>query len=317
MRDGELLVVTDNYRTGWSILEQLRNLVRPARGDHSYQARRASRKAYQDISERLLAPIVQHEVDLEDAPRIGFLAQLYPNEKRFALPFAQLHNLHTAWKRHREGIYMPVLGHMLHPFYGTYVPSRTSHLELFGTWLSAYKGPRATAIDVGTGSGVLALMLCRHNFEKVLATDTNPNAIESVRRELKLLRGKPPVTPILTDLLGDDTAPVDLIVFNPPWMQGGQNDMLDSALYFTPGLFERFFDRAHARLSPDGRVVLLFSNVMSLVQPELPHPIERELEQGRFKLVQKLQRKVKATPTASGEKRKTREKVEVWELARV
>ena len=316
MRDGELLVVTDNYRTGWSILEQLRNLVRPPRGDMSYQARRASRKAYQDISERLLAPIVNHEVDLEDAPRIGFLSQLYRSEKTFALPFAQLHNLHTAWKRHREGIHMTVLGHKLHPFYGTYVPSRTAHLELFGTWLSQYKGPKTSAIDVGTGSGVLALMLCRRDVEKVVATDTNPNAIESVRRELKLLKPRPPVTPVLTDLLGDDTAPVDLVVFNPPWMQGGQNDMLDSALYFTPGLFERFFDRTHERLSPDGRVVLLFSNVMSLVQPELPHPIEQELEKGRFKLVQKLQRKVKPTKSPTGERRKTREKVEVWELAR-
>ena len=46
----------------------------------------------------------------------------------------------------------------------------------------------------------------------------------------------------------------------------------------------------------------------------MPHPILSELERGRFKLVQKLQRKVKPAPGKDGRRRRTREKVEVWEL---
>ena len=44
--------------------------------------------------------------------------------------------------------------------------------------------PRAdwNALDVGTGAGVLALMLARAGFEHVEAVDINPNACESVRR---------------------------------------------------------------------------------------------------------------------------------------
>ena len=82
-------------------------------------------------------------------------------------------------------------------------------------------------------------------------------------------------------------------------------------MFFEDGLFERFFDQAAERLSPSGRIVLLFSNILRLVQRDHPHPIDAELARGRFTLVQKLRRKVKPEPG-----RRTREKVEVWELAR-
>jgi hypothetical protein len=118
------------------------------------------------------------------------------------------------------------------------------------------------------------------------------------------------------DLLGEDSSRRDLIVFNPPWIQGEIDDLLDRALHFDDGLFERFFDQAIERLSTDGRIVLLFSNMLELLQPDVPHPILAELERGRLKLVQKLHRKVKPTPDARGRRRRTREKVEVWELER-
>jgi len=224
--------------------------------------------------------------------------------------------LHGAWNRYQDGVRLAVLGHRIHPFYGTYAPTRVSHLELFGTWLSQYQGPRVRAIDVGTGCGVLALMLCRAGFERVLATDNNPNAIESVARELRRLASAPPIDLLHGDLLGEDTTPADLIVFNPPWIRGEIEGLLDSALYFNDGLFERFFEQACARLTPTGRVVLVFSNILELVQPDVPHPILAELERGRLRLVQKLHRKVKPSPTETGERRRTRERVEVWELAK-
>ena len=90
---------------------------------------------------------------------------------------------------------------------------------------------------------------------------------------------------------------------------------LDSALYFEPSLFERFFDQSVARLAKEGRIALVFSNVMRLLQPNVPHPIEAELARGRLQLVSKRGRKVKPTPDKSGRRRRTKERVEVWELA--
>ncbi len=150
----------------------------------------------------------------------------------------------------------------------------------------------------------------------MLATDTNPNAIESVTLELKRRPEPPPITPVCTDLLGDGDERFDLIAFNPPWMFGTVDGLLDRALYFDDDLFERFFDRAVERLSDEGRIAIVFSNVMQLVQPDRPHPIQRELDTGRLRLVQTMKRKIKPPPDEHGKRRRTKERVEVWELAR-
>lgn len=312
LQAGETLLVTDHYSTGAEILAQLQSSLRPPPDTAPYESRQAHRQAFREASLRLLAPISDHQLKLQGARAISLLKELYPKSNDFLLPFPQVQELHGASHHYREGLHFAVLGHKLHPFYGTYAPNRTSHLELFGTWLSQYDGPRTHGTDVGTGCGVLAYMLCRAGFTKVLATDNNPNAIESVSRDLQ--RTPAPIEPLLGDLL-EPCDTTDLIVFNPPWILGEQMNPLDGALYFEDGLFARFFDQACTRISSTGRVVIVFSNVLSLVQPEVPHPIETELERGRFKLVQKLQRKVKPPPSKHGKRRRTKEKVEIWELA--
>jgi len=313
--DGDAMVVRDEYGTGLDILDGLRALLQPPGDDAAFALRQAFRRRYQDAARLLLAPVSDHRLALEGVPTIGFLKLLYPELSSFGLPYLDVEDLANAWRRYEQGVPMAVLGHPLHPFYGAYVPTRTTHLELFGTWISQYAGARERAVDVGTGCGVLALMLAKAGFARVLATDDSPNAIESVRRELGRLPSPTPVDLLHCDLLTQASGPVDLIVFNPPWTMGQTDGLLDHALNFEQGLFERFFEQAVARLSPTGRVVLLFSNIMQLVQPDLPHPILTELERGRFTLVQKLNRKVKPTPGPDGRTRRTKEKVEVWELA--
>jgi hypothetical protein len=316
LRDGKVLLVTDSYSTGAEILAQLQSLMPSPAGDASYQDRRQSQRAHREASLRLLAPISDHRVALRDARSNGFLRELYPELQHFILPFVAVQELHGAWGRYREGTHLAVLGHRVHPFYGTYVPTRLSHLELFGTWLSQYAGERSRAVDVGTGCGVLALMLAKAGFAHVRATDCNPNAVESLARELQRMEAAPPIEPISGDLLCEDRAPSDLIVFNPPWIQGEAEDLLERSLYFEDGLFERFFEQAMECLAPDGRIVLVFSTVLELVQPDVAHPILTELERGRLQLVKKLHRKVKPGRDAQGRRRRTREKVEVWELSR-
>ena len=310
-------MLTDLYGTGLSILAQLRALLPLPAEDAGYPARREHRGRYLEVSRRLLVPVRDHRLAPRESPPIGFLEQLYPELRSFVLPFVDALDLRDAWTWYQEGVHLPVLGYRVHPFYGAYVPSRMAHLELLGTWLSQYEGPRGRAVDVGTGCGVLALMLCKAGFGRVLATDNNPNAIESVKRQLTRLATPVAMDLQCGDLLGDDLQPHDLILFNPPWMQGRVEGLLDGALYFEAGLFERFFDQAVARLTPGGRLVVVFSNLIQLVQPDTPHPILAELERGRFEQVGKLSRKVKPSPSRSGgRRRRTKERVEIWELAK-
>jgi SAM-dependent methyltransferase len=297
------------------ILAALRHVLKPPAVTATYNERQDFQRRYRESALRLMAPIVGHRLALDEAQHNGFLSELYPGMDGFRLPLIAVQELHGAWQRYEHGSHLAVLGRKLHPFYGTYAPTRTSHLELFGTWLSQYSGARDLAVDVGTGCGVLSFMLSRASFPRVIATDINPNAIESVSRELKRMNQPPPLELRCVDLMGDIDEPVNLIVFNPPWIQGAIDDLLDQALHYQDDLFVRFFDQAARTLAADGRVVMVFSNIISLLQPHVQHPIEAELTRGRFELVQKLQRKVKPPPDANGRKRRTREKVEVWELA--
>ena len=158
-------------------------------------------------------------------------------------------------------------------------------------------------------------MLAKAGFTDVWATDSNPNACESARRELTRQASPVPVTVCETDLLTDVPAGAALSGFNPPWPLGPVDNLLDRALNSQGDLFERFFDQALARLAPGGRVVIVFSNVIRLVQPDVPHPIDAELARGRFRLVDMMKRRVKPPPGATGPARRTKERVEVWELA--
>jgi len=310
--DGSTLVLTDRFATGRAVLRALNRRMPTPASDAPYAQRREHRKHKLHAARRLLAPIAKHIIDLAEAPACGFLAELYPDLPDTQLSFVDLEDLCRAWRIHDEGVHLDVLGHRLHPFYAAYAPTRTEHLELFGTWLSQFKGSRTRAADVGTGCGVLALMLARSGASHVVATDINPNAVESVRRQL--LRHPAPIEPVEADLLAGVDRGLDLIVFNPPWIRGDPRRPLDRALFYEDGLFERFFAEAAKRLTPEGRVVMVFSNILRLGQKDVPHPIDAELERGRFVQVQKLQRRIR--PSGHGEKRRTKERVEIWELAR-
>ena len=312
---GQTRWVRDDYRTGVRVIEAVVSALRPPLDTADHHAKQRYREAYRDCAFRLLAPIASGRVALAGAPEIGFLGELYPELDAFWLPFPEVRDLGHAWRLYETGVPMPVLGHPLHPFYGTYLPKRTTHLELFATWLSGWQGARGTAMDVGSGSGVLALMLARAGFERVIATDVSPNACESVRREIRR-RGASAIQVLEADLLGEGEEPVDLVVFNPPWTPGPVDNLLDRALHYDEGLFQRFFDQAHARVAANGRVVVVFSNIMRLVRPDLPHPIDAELERGRFELVNEMIRRIKPAPRAPRPERRTRERVEVWELRR-
>ncbi|MFT5683650.1 MAG: SAM-dependent methyltransferase [Myxococcota bacterium] len=312
--NGEVIRLTDTYSTGADLLDALHEHLKPPPPGSGYPARRAFQRAYREAALRLLAPVSDNGLALAGAESLGFLTELYPEGGDFWLPFIEIQELYGAWRRYSDGTHLAILGHRIHPFYGTYAPTRTSHLELFGTWLSSYKGARDRAIDVGCGCGVMSLMLARAGFAEILGTDINPNAVESLRREIARRPVAPPITALCCDLLSD-AAPANLIAFNPPWMRGVIESPLDQALYFEDGLFKRFFEQAIPKLSPDGRIVLVFSNILGLVQPGVPHPIEAELSRERLKLVGKLTRRVKPPADEHGHRRRTKEKVEIWELA--
>lgn len=308
LRRGQRLRVTDRYGTGADVLDALAEALGPPPAGAPFPDRRAFRQELRRLAMDLLAPVRDHRVALHGAGAVGFLPEFYPETPAFELPFPVVQELHGAWRRYDQGVRLPVLGGTLHPFWGTYAPTRTEHLELFATWLSSHEGSRGTAVDVGTGSGVLAMLLAKAGFPRVIAIDQNPNAVESVRREVARDPRYSAIDPRVGDLLNKVDGAVDLIVFNPPWITGATTSSTEEALYAGPDLMPRFFDQALDHLAPEGKVVVVYSNINQLVRADDPHPVEVELDRGRFSVVQRLQRRIKSKG------RRTRERVEVWEL---
>ena len=207
----------------------------------------------------------------------GFLpleryGDFFEENSTFALPSGILLGLVNAWQYFQGGLRFsflkaPVLSGPVRPFYGVYAsPQPVAHFELLIEWLD--KRHLDSALDLGTGCGVITLILRRiAKIPHVVASDVSPNAVFGAREEFKR-HNLTDVEVIETDLFtGLEGRCFDLVVFNPPWLplrnsSKGEpaRSILDKGNFYPQNLFLRIFDDLPTVLKPGGSLVLLFSN---------------------------------------------------------
>ncbi len=134
------------------------------------------------------------------------------------------------------------------------------------------KGKRV--VDVGTGSGILALSAAKAGAASVIAIDINPNAALSAGDNARLNDLTDQVTAVCSDLMSA-LAPrpiFDVIISSPPSFPGEPLDLADRAWHAGPGYRDiaALFEQASERLAPGGRLFLLLSsdsdlNLMSIL----------------------------------------------------
>ena len=316
--EGEYVLIVDYFSSGLSVLNALKEHLKKDDSDSSFQGQRNYRSKFRELSHRLLLLVSNNKLTVRKSPEIGWLKNLYPDMPEFLLPFPQVQGLNSSWQWHEKGIFIPVLGRKIRPFFGTYFPTRFEHLILFDNWLKRYKGEKKSAIDIGIGSGVLSLQMLKHGFGKLFGTDSNPNAIVGIHQELKRAKLDSKVELTHADLFADVSEETELIVFNPPWLPASHDlEGIDQAIYYDKDLFPRFFTEAIKHLKPGGRVALLFSNLGEITGVAQEHPIKKELaEGGRFKEELFIYKTVKAasSKTQRDQKWRSQEKVELWIL---
>ena len=315
---GNPVLINEFFGNGLVLLKELRLHLNKKLPNKSFQEQREFRSEYQKLSNLILIEIEDHKLNVKKSPAIGWLEKLYPETKNFFLPFPQIQGLNSSWQWYQNGISIPVLRNKLHPFYGTYFPTRFDHLILFDNWLKRYEGPKKTAIDVGIGSGVLSYQLIMHGFQKVFGTDTNPNAIIGLTESMADTKLSRKIELDFGHLFGKWEKQTELIVFNPPWLPRSNNsDSIDEAIYYDENLFPDFFEAAKKRLLPDGKLVVIFSNLAHITNVTEEHPIEKELAEGdRFQLEKCLKRAVKLASenTKRDQHWRASEEVELWIL---
>jgi len=315
---GHYVLITDYYSSGLLLLNALKQTQTGITDAATFQEQREARAAFQEVSNRILLVIRNQQLVVRKSPQIGWLKKLYPDLDEFLLPFPQVQGLNSAWQWYVNGLSIPVLPKKIHPWYGTYFPTRFEHLQLFDDWLSRYSGNKDTVMDIGIGSGILSYQLLNHGFKKVFGTDSNPNAITGILEAIGNSEQNLPIELFFGDLFAGCTESVSLIVFNPPWLPATyKSEGIDSAMYYDETLFPRFFKEAASHLLPGGQLVLLFSNLAQLTFPGTIHPIEAELlTNNRFKRELFLQRKESqaSSKTRRNQTLRSEGMVELWVL---
>jgi tRNA1(Val) A37 N6-methylase TrmN6 len=318
LESGRPVLITAFYSNGLTLLKELQTHLKRKFAGNSFKEQRAYRDAYRKLSKLILIEVVDQKLIVKKAPSIGWLELFYPEINNFLLPFTKIQGLNSSWQWYKNGITVPVLRNKIHPYYGTYFPTRFDHLILFDNWLKRYEGSKKSAIDVGIGSGVLSFQMVKHGFQKVFGTDTNPNAIVGLKETMGDTKLSRKVELDFGSLFGTWEKPTELIVFNPPWLPATHKlDKNDEAIYYNKTLFPDFFEAAKQRLLPDGKLVVIFSNLAQLTKATTKHPVEKELAKGgRFQLEKRLTRAVKKASDKTKREQHWRasEEVELWVL---
>jgi len=315
---GKYVLVEEYYSNGLQVLAELKKNLLLKYTDKSFQGQRAYRSAFREASHRLLLKVKENKLIVKKSPDIGWLELLYPDASEFYVSFPEVQGMNSSWQWHKKGIEIKTLNLSLKPYYGTYFPTRFDHLKLFDKYLKKYTGPKDNAIEIGVGSGVLSFQLIQNGFENIYASDTNKNAIIGVSQECKRLGFENKITLNEGDLFENCDIKSDLIVFNPPWLLAKHKleEGIDKAMYYEEELFPRFFEEAIQHLNPEGKIVLIFSNLAEVVDEDSTHPIIEELRNNnRFRKELHLRRDVRASSKRT--KRtdsRSNEKVELWVL---
>lgn len=316
--DDKYVLVEGTYNNGLVLLYELQLRLKRSFPNQSFKEQREYRSEFRKRSHLLLLEISDHKLVIKKSPFIGWLEKLYPEMADFVLPFPQIQGLNSAWQWYKNGVSIPVLRNKIHPYYGTYFPTRFEHLILFDNWLKRYAGEKKSSIDIGVGSGVLSMQLVKHGFQKVFATDTNSNAIFGLNEFMGDTKLSRKIELDLGHLFAKWTKQTELIVFNPPWLPASRElDRNDKAIYYDEDLFSEFFEEAKKRLLPNGKLVMLFSNLGQITEVAKINPVEKEIEEGgRFQLELCLRRKVKAASkkTTRNQHWRASEEVQLWVL---
>ena len=158
------------------------------------------------------------------------------------------------------GFDLTVLPSVFHP--KMFLTSR-----FFAEFLQSLDLTGMAVVEVGTGSGVLALSAAKAGAASVLALDINPAAVEAARLNARR-NGLHQVTALESNLFSavPETAKFDVIISSPPSFSGEPRDAADRAWHAGPGYRDvvALFDQAALRLKPGGRMYLLLSSDTNL-----------------------------------------------------
>jgi len=229
----------------------------------AFLAERERARLEHEVLSRLVVPLeAGYRLELRRAPEVRAACEeaLGPSpEGRSLLPLRDLLGLIGAHEWRRRGLFVPALGARIHPHHGVYAPVRGEQVELVARATEAWPVAGKLALDLGTGTGVLALLLARAGA-RVIATDLEPRAVACARENAAALGLAAAVEVRQADLFPGER--FDLLVSNPPWVPAEAHSPLDRAVYDPGGrLLDALLAGIPGALRPGGEAWVVLSDL--------------------------------------------------------
>jgi 16S rRNA G1207 methylase RsmC len=174
------------------------------------------------------------------------------------MPLTELLGVLSAYQWSQKGVYVHALGACIHPRYGVFAPTRQDYLA--GVMSLPLPTACSHALDVGTGTGVIAALLAKRGVDQVIATDLYEPALLCAKDNMQRLGLSQTVQVLEADLFVPGQ--FDLVVCNPPWLPGTTKNALDAAIYDPNGrMLTGFLTGVRAHLTPKGQAWLVLSDL--------------------------------------------------------
>jgi SAM-dependent methyltransferase len=230
----------------------------------AFEAHRAEALRRARLLGLLLVPLEpDYTLSLRRAPEVRqACAEAYgPTTRPSVTSLRELLGVIGAHEWRSTGVPVAALGDRIHPHYGVFSPVRGEYLELIAT---APLPATGIAFDIGTGTGVIAALLAKRGFDRVVATDLEPRALACATENLQRLGYADRVDLVAADLFPAGRA--ELVVCNPPWLPASAAVGTDFAVYDPDSRMLRGFLAGLAEhLTPDGEGWLILSNLAELL----------------------------------------------------
>ncbi|WLP94609.1 class I SAM-dependent methyltransferase [Psychrobacter sp. M13] len=163
-----------------------------------------------------------------------------------------------------KGVPIASLGLSIYPHYGVFAPTRHEYVQLL---LDAPLPANCNiTYDIGTGTGLLAIILAQRGVQNVIATDLNPQAIACAqdnftRQELSNIQLQQ------ADMFPIDAPLANLIICNPPWLPAKPTSPLEYAVYDEKSKMLRgFLQGTKQHLAEQGELWLIMSDLAEHLQ---------------------------------------------------
>jgi methylase of polypeptide subunit release factors len=263
----------------------------PASGAEAFHLHRQAQSQRARVLAMVLIPFdADFKIPLRRAPDVQqACSEAYPlaagdTATPFVASLRELLGVVGAHEWRKKGVEITAIAGRIHPHYGVFSPVRGEYIDLIA------KAPlpgNELAFDIGTGTGVLAVLLAQRGIKKIIATDQDPRALQCARENLTTLGIAQQVELLETDLFPEGRAP--LIVCNPPWIPARPSSPIEYAVYDPDSRMLRgFLAGVAAHLEPQGEAWLILSDIAEHLGLRTSAELWSWIEAGGLQVVGKM-----------------------------